>query len=126
MKSFFTVIAVLGIVFVASAEAMAAGGCPQSAEHLQAFANCLAPVRGTVAMVYKGTLANLDPDNAAFLNTMQRTAVVPPQVIPSYPTYSPYAYNPFGPAMMRATAYVAATKSGNPAYWWMSAGMPMY
>lgn len=125
MKSALATVAFLALIFAFSIDAAAAGGCPQSADNLQAFAGCLAPVKGTVAMVYKGTLANLDEDHRELLDAMNRNPGVPPQVVVPYPMYGSSFYNPFGPAMVRAAAFVAASKNGNASYYWMM-GMPMY
>ncbi|HPQ80735.1 MAG TPA: hypothetical protein PLZ86_03315 [bacterium] len=119
MKRAFAAIAFVALIFAFSGEARAAGGCPQSADNLQEFAGCLAPVKGTVGMVYKGTLASLDGDHRQLLNSMNRGPVVPPQVVVPYPMYGSPFYNPFGPSMARAAAFVAATKRGYPSYWWM-------
>ncbi len=61
MKVWLTALVLACLIPAAASSSFAAGGCPQSAGSLQEFGHCLAPVPGTVSMVYKGTLANLDP-----------------------------------------------------------------
>lgn len=131
MKKLAAIIVVFGALFVASqavasTQSIAPNGCPRSAGSLQEFAGCLAPVRGTVAAVYRGSqAAYLDDDHRELLGAMQQNPGVPPQVMPSYPIVQPYYYNSFGATMARASAYVAATQTGNP-YYFMMMGMPMY
>ena len=125
MKVWLTALVLACLIPAAASSSFAAGGCPQSAGSLQEFGHCLAPVPGTVSMVYTGTLANLDPAHQQLMASMQRGPVVPPQAVVPYPMYgSPY-YNPVAGAIVRASAFVAAAKSGNPYYYFML-GMPLF
>ena len=123
MKFAISAIALLASLILMPSLTSAAGGCPQSAENLQAFAGCLAPVRGTISMVYKGTAANLDQDHQALLAAMQRNPGVPPQVMPTYTVAQPYGgyYNPFNSAMWQATMFVAASRGMYSGGYWAGA-----
>lgn len=103
--------------------AFAAGGCPKSADNLQAFARCMAPLPGGMGMRYIGTMADLDEDHRELLNAMHATQVVPPQVHNGMAgVVNPYSM--FYP-MIGATAYIGSYYSKNPSYWnyWMFQSM---
>lgn len=134
MKTLLSLCAVLlAIAFVA--EVHAAGGCPDSANSLQAYQRCL--VQTPTGAVYRGTMANLDQDHQELLAAMQRNPGVPPQVIPSYNPVG-YGYSraiyPMAPTLSNAFGMVSwsvvgamAAKRGNWApYYWFSAGFPIY
>lgn len=109
--------------------ARAAGGCPQSADRLEAYASCLAPVPG-YGMRYRGTAADLDEDHREVMAIMSSSSMVPPQnhngmtgVVTTNPFY------PVGYSMAGAMAYVAASRGYSPGawYWWnMYPLMPFY
>lgn len=92
------------IVFFAAVPAFAVGRCPDTADRLQDFAYCLAPLPGGYGARYIGTYADLDDDHQELLTSMQTMPVIPPQVMPvspmMYPFYPYYAmmgayYNPY-------------------------------
>jgi len=116
--AFGTIAALAAMLFAQAASA--AGGCPQGADSLEAYARCLAPVPGTKTMVYRGSASQfLDEDHVELLNAMERNPGVPPQVIPPGYAYAPWwGFNPYGPMMARAAVYAAAVKRGAPSYYY--------
>ena len=93
------------ICLFAANTALAGGGCPQSGDNLQAFAGCMAPLKGQVGTRYVGTMADMDEAHHQLVSTMQNQAVVPPHVMPSagriisspYMPYYSYLPTPYLP-----------------------------
>jgi hypothetical protein len=88
--------AALAVVMLVS-EAMA-GSCPIRADSLEAFAGCMAPMRGTIGTTTVYSSGKYDRDNAQLMSAMMRSNVVPQQVIPPSVTQT-YPYGGyFSPA----------------------------
>jgi hypothetical protein len=94
----FIIFAVLAIVaFVSEATA---GSCPIRADSLDAFAGCMAPMRGAIGTTTVYSSGKYDRDHAQLVSAMMRSNIVPQQTIPpsvtqTYPysgSYSPAGY----------------------------------
>lgn len=118
------IFAVLGLLMFSSANSFAAGGCPDGATSLEAYAVCLRPMQGKLGMQYRGTRYDLDQDHQELMGAMSRTTAVPPQPWPgtrgimgTYPTYPVYPVYPVYPSYPAAGIYMAAAGGGSPAIW---------
>lgn len=126
MRCIFAIFILVSLAVI-SPVALASGGCPNGADNLQSYSSCLAQVGG--GAVYRGTMASLDPDHQRLMAAMERTNVVPPQVIPALMPYGyyPSAANMSGWAMWSAVGYVAAARNAGSPYFWLYAGYrPIY
>ena len=119
MKRIYLIFFLL-ILFISSS-ALAAGGCPDSAERLEDFAGCMVPMPNGSGMLYRGTLASLHGDgHQALMQAMHTQPVVPPHPMPV-----PYGY--WRP-MLSVAAYKSnrnAGKSAHYAFWSWWAVSPM-
>lgn len=116
------VIVIMLCIFASCGPAFAAGGCPDAANDLKAFARCMMPAPNIGGTRYIGTMADLDGHHLQLMQSMRNTQLVPPQTVP-YSTYSPLA------PMLGATAYLSGVYGRNPAfwnYWTLRMAMPMY
>ena len=113
------------LLVISSSVSFAAGGCPDGATSLEAYASCLKPMQGKLGMQYRGTRYDLDQDHQELMGAMSRTTGVPPQPWPGtrgvvgsmYPTYPVYPVYPVYPSYPAAGIYMAAAGGGSPAIW---------
>lgn len=83
-RNFKIIIILIFTLIIISSEALAGGGCPQTADRLEEFAGCLVQTRsGAVPRGSSSGLgAHMDDDHRELLGAMAANSGVPPQVMP--------------------------------------------
>jgi hypothetical protein len=92
---------------------LAGGYCPETADKLEDFKGCMAPMRGAIGTVYRGTAADMNGEShRALLNSMAQT--------PMGGYYTAYG-NPLSAVAWQPIVAVAASKAyhnnPNSAFW---------
>lgn len=106
MKSTVLKIVAVAAVLLSAHVVHAGGGCPDRANRLEDFAGCMAPMRGEMGTVYRGTLADVNGDaHSNLMWAMHNAPVVPPHVMPPSPSPVPLGMWSSMMAVAAAKAY---------------------
>jgi hypothetical protein len=100
MRRLALIITFATVAIFALASEAAAGTCPVRADSLEAFAGCMAPMRGTIGTTTVYSSGKYDRDHAQLVSAMMRSNVVPRhsmpvsvgQTFPYYGYYNPAVY----------------------------------
>jgi len=123
MKTAFLTGIIIIILFAASL-AHAGGRCPQRADRLEDFANCMVPMRGEVGTVYRGTLADMSGDaHSNLMRVMHNAPVVPPHTMPS--SYTPVPFGMWNSMMAVAASHAYKNDPHSP-IWGMGYAGSLY
>lgn len=116
MKNSLIIASLAAIIMIAAPNmALAASGCPYSADNLEGYAGCIVQTPGGAVLGASARAAQMDGDHRVLLSSMQRNDGMPQQVMPT--SQLPYV-GLFGPY-----AYIYAAFGSNP-YFWGAITMP--
>jgi hypothetical protein len=68
----------------------ARGGCPDTADQLEAYARCMVPLRGEIGTAYRGNAFALDPSNQETLSAIAYSRMSAPHIVAGGRGYGGY------------------------------------